>query len=121
MAPVSGRSVERGEKGWRTADAVHLYSHYPVGLGEANSQSLPIPILFAQCREIVDTANAMDGSVVHVVQHLGGGMSVSSRHRFRLTPSTSDAETRPRPTTCATLLRHAKFLAMLQLSPENGF
>ena len=38
---VSGRAVERGGKGWRTADAVHLYSH-PVGLGEADTQCLPI-------------------------------------------------------------------------------
>ena len=34
---VSGRAVERGGKGWRTADAVHLYSHHPVGLGEADT------------------------------------------------------------------------------------
>ena len=82
----------------------------------------PCQILLAQCREIVDTANAMDGSVgarwctwgwVHVGE-LG-------RCRFRLTPSTSDAETRPRPTTCARLSRHAKNVAMLLLSPKNGF
>ena len=42
-------------------------------------------------------------------------------YRFRRTPSTSDAETRPRPTTCARLSRHAKIVAMLLLSPENGF
>ena len=40
---------------------------------------------------------------------------------FRRTPSTSDVETRPRPTTCARLSRHAKVVAMLMLSPENGF
>ena len=60
----------------------------------------PCHFLFAQCREIVDAANAMGGSVVRVVQHLGGGMSVTSRQRFRLTHPISDAETRPRPT-CA--------------------
>ena len=43
------------------------------------------------------------------------------RYRFRLTPSASDAETRPRPTTCARLSRHAKIIVMLLLSPENGF
>ena len=43
------------------------------------------------------------------------------RYRFRLTPTTSDAETRPRPTTCSRLSRHAKIVAMLLLSPENGF
>ena len=40
---VSGRAIERGGKGWRTADdAVHLYSHFPVGLGEADTQCLPM-------------------------------------------------------------------------------
>ena len=39
---VSGRAVERGGKGWRTADAVHLYSHYPIGLGEPDIQCLPM-------------------------------------------------------------------------------
>ena len=43
------------------------------------------------------------------------------RYRFRLTPSTSDAEARPRPPTCARLSRHAKNVTMLLLSPENGF
>ena len=49
-------------------------------------------------------------------------MSVNSggRYRFHLTSSTSDSETRPRPT-CARLSRHAKIVAMLLLSPENGF
>ena len=39
---VSGRPVESGGKGWRTADAVGLYSHYPLGLGEADTQCLPM-------------------------------------------------------------------------------
>ena len=39
---VCGRSVERGGKGWRTAGAVDLYSHYPVGLGEPDTQCLPM-------------------------------------------------------------------------------
>ena len=43
------------------------------------------------------------------------------RYRFRLTPSTSDVETRPRPTTCARPSRHAKNVAMLLLSPEKRF
>ena len=80
----------------------------------------PCHFEFAQCREIVDAANAMDASVAHVAQ-LGGGKSVSSRHRIRLTPPTSDAETRPRPKTCARLLRQAKIVTMLLQSPENGF
>ena len=37
---ASGRAVEGGGKGWRTADAVHLYSPYPDGLGEADNQCL---------------------------------------------------------------------------------
>ena len=37
---VSGRAVERGGKGWRSADAVGLYSHHPLGLGEADTQCL---------------------------------------------------------------------------------
>ena len=42
------------------------------------------------------------------------------KYRFRLTPSTSDdAETRPRPTTCPRLSKHAKIAVML--SPQNGF
>ena len=79
-----------------------------LGSERPNLEAYPCHFLFAQCREIVDTANAMDGSVVHVVQHLGGGMSVSSRHRFGVTPPTSDAETRPR-SACARLSRHAEF------------
>ena len=43
------------------------------------------------------------------------------RYRFRRIPSISDAETRPRQATCARLSRHAKIVAMLLLSPENGF
>ena len=43
------------------------------------------------------------------------------RYRVRRTPSTSDADIRPRPTKCARLSRHAKVVAMLLLSPENGF
>ena len=39
---VSGRAVERGGKGWRTADAVGLYSHHHLGLGEADTQCLPM-------------------------------------------------------------------------------
>ena len=39
---VCGRSVERGGKGWRTADAVGLYSHHHLGLGEADTQCLPM-------------------------------------------------------------------------------
>ena len=42
-------------------------------------------------------------------------------YTFRRTPSTSDADTRPRPTTCARLSRHAKIAAMLMLSPEDEF
>ena len=127
--PVSRRAVERGGKRWQTADAVHLCSHCPVGLGEADPRSLgserptlkayPCHILLVQCREIIHAANALDRSVVHVMQHLDGGMPVSSGHRFHLTPSTSDAETRPRPT-CARLSTHANFVAILLLSPENG-
>ena len=41
---VSGRAVERAGKGWRTADAVHLCSHYPVGLREAETQGLPMSV-----------------------------------------------------------------------------
>ena len=41
---IVGRAVDMGEKGWRTADAVHLYSHYPAGLGEADTQRLPMSI-----------------------------------------------------------------------------
>ena len=60
--------------------------------------------------------------MVHVVHHLGdGGMSVSSRHIFRLTPTTSHAENRPRPTIYATLSKHSKFVVMLLLSPKKGF
>ena len=61
----------------------------------------------------------MDGTAVHVVHHPGRGMSVSSGHRFRLTPPTSDAETRLRSTTCARLSRHAKRVGILLLRPEN--
>ena len=39
---ISGRAVEMDGKGWLTANAVHLYSHYPVDLGEADTQCLPI-------------------------------------------------------------------------------
>ena len=53
----------------------------------------PCHFWFAQCREIVDVANAMDISVVHVVQHLGGGMSELSTQISSFTPPTSDAET----------------------------
>ena len=59
--------------------------------------------------------------MVHIVQHLGGGMSVSSRHRFGLTPPTLDIEPRPRPTICARLSRHAKYVAIQLLLPEDGF
>ena len=121
FSTVPGRAVKMDGKGWRTADAVHLCPQYLIRLGEADPQGLPMSIfVFAKCREIVDTANAMDGSVVIVVQYLGEVMSVSSRHIFRLAPSTSDAETRPRPTTCARLSRYAKVVAMLLLSPENA-
>ena len=41
---IPGRVVERGGKGWRIADAVHLCSHYPVGLREADTQILPMSI-----------------------------------------------------------------------------
>ena len=78
FSTVPGRAVEREEKGWQTADAAHLCSLYPVELGEADPQSLPMSFLFGHCREIVDALNAMDGLVVHVVQHLGGGMQLSS-------------------------------------------
>ena len=123
FSTVPGRAVERGGRGWRTADAIHLCSHYLVGLGEFDLQSLPMShFVGAMSRNrLVYTANAMDESVVPMVQHLSGGMSVSSRHRFRLTPPTSDAEAWPRPTTCARLSRHAKLVAMLRLSPKNGF
>ena len=77
----------------------------------------PSQLLLAQCREIVDTANAMDGSMGARQVHAGE----LGRYRFRLTPSTSDAEARPRPPTCARLSRHAKNVTMLLLSPENGF
>ena len=42
LGTVSGRAVERGAKDWRTADAVHLCSHCPVWLDEADPQSLPM-------------------------------------------------------------------------------
>ena len=45
---VSGRAVETGGKGRRTADAVHRYSYYPVGLGEADTQSLPMSKIFTE-------------------------------------------------------------------------
>ena len=82
-------------------------------------EAYPCHFLFAHCREIADTANAMDRSVVNAVQQLSGGKSVSSRQRFRLTPPTTDAETRPRPKTCARLSRHANIIATRLLSPEN--
>ena len=93
-----------------------ICTHYPDGLGEADT-AYPFQILLPQCREIVDTANATDGSMGARQVHAGelGG------YRFRLTPSTSDAEARPRPPTCARLSRHAKNVTMLLLSPENGF
>ena len=110
FSAVFGRAVERGGKGWRTADADHLCSHSSILLGSERPtrKAYPRQRLLAQCREFVDSANAMDRSVVYVMQHLDGCMSGSSRDRFRPTPSTSDAETRPRPTTCAKLSRHAK-------------
>ena len=43
-----------------------------------------------------------------------------ARYIFRLTPSTSEAETQARPTACATLSRHEHLVAMLLLSPKNG-
>ena len=72
---VPGRAVERGGKGWRTADAVRLYSHYPLGLGEADTQCLSMSNFVDVCREIVDTANAIYGSVGARWLH-GGCMSV---------------------------------------------
>ena len=35
-------AVGRCGKGWQTDDVVHLYSRYPVGLGEADIQCLPM-------------------------------------------------------------------------------
>ena len=123
---VPGRAVESGGKGWQTADTVHLCYHYPVGLGEAGPQN-PTHVTFCTrnveksfvlrtqwtdqwcmwCSS-VSAANAMDGSVVHVAQQLGGGMSVRSRHRFRLTLPANHAETRPRPMTGARLSKEGK-------------
>ena len=45
FSTVPSRAFDRGEKGWRTADAVHLCSHYPVGLAEADPQRLPMSIV----------------------------------------------------------------------------
>ena len=86
-------------------------------------KAYPCHFLFAQYRGIVDPGNAMYGSVVHVVQHLDGGKTVSSRDRFRLTPPTSDAETRPRPKTCAInrLSRHAKLSRCCCCRRRMGF
>ena len=39
---VSGRAVERGGKGWYTADDVGLCSHNPIGLRDAETQCLPM-------------------------------------------------------------------------------
>ena len=77
----------------------------------------PSQLLLAQCREIVDTANAMDGSIGARWVHVGE----LRRYKFRLTPSTSEADTRPRPTKYTMLSKYAKIVAMLVLSPENGF
>ena len=48
-------------------------------------------------------------------------VGVLGRYRLRRTLSTSDADTPPRPMTCARLARHAQIVAMLLLLPENGF
>ena len=70
-----------------------------------------VKILLAQCREIVDTADAMDGSVDARRVHVG----VLGRYRFRRTPSTCDSDTRPRPMICVRLSRHAKIVTMMLL------
>ena len=92
-----------------------------LGSEKPTLNAYPCQIVLAQCREIADTANAMNGSVGARCMRLGGCMSVSSGGTDFVSPSTSDAETRPRPTKFARLSRHAKFFAMLLLSPEKGF
>ena len=42
FSTVSGRVVEKRGKLWRTADVVHLCSHYPVGVGVGDSQYQPL-------------------------------------------------------------------------------
>ena len=80
----------------------------------------PCQILLAQCPEIVTAANAMDRSVGAPWMH-GECMSVCSGGvSIRRTTSTSDTNTRSRPTTCFRLSRHATVVAMLLLYPENG-
>ena len=118
---VLGRAVERGGKGWRTTDAVGLFSHYPVGLREADTQCLPFSNYvgaLSRNRWYFERNGKISGCAE---VHLGGCMSVSSGYTFRRTTSTSDAEPRARPTTCARLSRHANIVAMLLLSPGNGF
>ena len=39
---ISGGAMKRVVKSWRTADAARLFSHYPVGLGEADTQNVPM-------------------------------------------------------------------------------
>ena len=61
---VSGRVVERGIKGLRTADAVHLYSHYPVRLGVADTLCLSTSnVVGAMSRNRCYVERNMDGSV----------------------------------------------------------
>ena len=57
---VSGRAIERGGKGWRTADAVVSTHTILLGSERPTLDAYPCQILLAPCRQIVDTANAMD-------------------------------------------------------------
>ena len=77
---VSGRAVERGGKGWQTKESAMLstcINTIVLGSERPALHAHPCQILLAQCSEIVDTANAMDGSVDARWLH-DGCMSVSS-------------------------------------------
>ena len=88
------------------------YTHtIRLGSERPTLNAYPCQFALAQCREIVDKANAMDRSVAARWVHVG----VLGRQRFRRTPSASDADTRPRPTICARRLGNAKIVAMLLL------
>ena len=102
---VSGRAAERGGKSWRTADSVHLYSHYRVGLGEAADTQMPVHVKF--CRRNVE--KSLIRRTQWTDRWVHGGCTVGACR----TPSTSDADTPP--TTCARLSRHAILGAMLLL------